>query len=153
MPRSRLALNRQLGFHCCIQNGTHQKKIPKAPNPFKHNKCKLTTHHASRWKVQVETKPTSCIKLLVPSAPLVSILVDLFSTLAYCVQTSNVTHLSIRSVRNTMGIRGPRNDTWDLWHHWWKGPNDLSVGEGPGRWEHLPPPKSRSHKGKAISYK
>ena len=26
---------------------------------------------------------------------------------------------------------GPRSDTRDLWCHWWEGPSDASVGEGP----------------------
>jgi hypothetical protein len=30
--------------------------------------------------------------------------------------------------------------------------SDPNVGEGPGRLEHLPPTKTRSHEGKAISY-
>jgi hypothetical protein len=33
-----------------------------------------------------------------------------------------------------------------------EGPSDPSVGEDPGRWEHLPPMETRSHEGKAISY-
>ena len=31
-----------------------------------------------------------------------------------------------------------------------EGPNDPSVGEGPKRWERLPPTEIRSHEGKAI---
>jgi hypothetical protein len=33
-----------------------------------------------------------------------------------------------------------------------KGTSDPSVGEGPERWEHLPPTKTRSHEGKPMSY-
>ena len=32
----------------------------------------------------------------------------------------------------------------------WEGLCDPSVGEGPGRLEHLPPIETRSHKGKGI---
>ena len=32
-----------------------------------------------------------------------------------------------------------------------EGPSDPSVGEGPGRWKHLLPMETKSHKGKAIS--
>ena len=46
----------------------------------------------------------------------------------------------------------PRSDTHDLWRRWWEGPNDPSVGEGPERWERLPPMETRKHKDKAISY-
>jgi hypothetical protein len=47
---------------------------------------------------------------------------------------------------------GPRSDTRDLWRQRWEGPSDPRVGEGPGRWERLPPTVTRSHEGKAISY-
>ena len=47
---------------------------------------------------------------------------------------------------------GSQSNTRDLWHRWWEGPNDPSVGEGPGRWEGLPPMETRSHEGEAISY-
>ena len=47
---------------------------------------------------------------------------------------------------------GPHRDTRDLWRHWWEGPSDSSVVEGPGRWEHLPPMETRSHKDKIMSY-
>jgi hypothetical protein len=40
---------------------------------------------------------------------------------------------------------GPRSDTRDLWRRWWEGPSDPSVGEGPRRWERLPPTGIRSH--------
>ena len=47
--------------------------------------------------------------------------------------------------------RGPRSDARDLWRHRWEGPSNPSVGKGPGRWEHLPPTKTGSHEGKAMS--
>jgi hypothetical protein len=47
---------------------------------------------------------------------------------------------------------GPWSDTGDLWRHWWEGPSDHNVGEGPERLERLPPTETRSHEGKAISY-
>ena len=51
-----------------------------------------------------------------------------------------------------MGTRGPQSDTQYLWHWWWEGLSDPSVGGGPGRWEHLPPIGITSHEGKAMSY-
>ena len=62
----------------------------------------------------------------------------------------HVMHLSMRSAHNTMGIGGPCNDNRNLWYHRWEGPNDSSVGEGPGREECLPLPEIMSHKDKAI---
>ena len=47
---------------------------------------------------------------------------------------------------------GPRSDIRDLWRRWWEGPSDPSVGEGPGRWERLPPTETKSYEGKAMSY-
>ena len=58
----------------------------------------------------------------------------------------------MRSAHNTMGTRGPRSDTRDLWRHWWEGPSDPSVGEAPKRWEYLPPMEIMSHMGKAVIY-
>ena len=53
----------------------------------------------------------------------------------------------------TLGVqRGPRNDTRDFSRRLWEGPSDPSVGEGPKRWEHLPPTETKSHKDKALSY-
>jgi hypothetical protein len=46
----------------------------------------------------------------------------------------------------------PRSDTRYLWRWWWEGPSDPSVGEGPRRWERLPPTGNRSHEGRAMSY-
>ena len=63
-----------------------------------------------------------------------------------------VAHLSMRSARNTMAEGGPQSDTRDFWRHWWDGPSDPSVGEGPWHWKRLPPTETRMHKGKAISY-
>ena len=36
----------------------------------------------------------------------------------------------------------PRSDTQDLWCHWWEGPSNPSVDEGPRRWER-PYPRRR----------
>ena len=47
---------------------------------------------------------------------------------------------------------GPRSDIGDLCRRWWEGPSDPSVGQGPGRWERLPPTGTRSREGKAVSY-
>jgi hypothetical protein len=57
-----------------------------------------------------------------------------------------VAHLS-------MSTRGIQSDIRDLWHHWWEGPSDPNVGEGPWRLERPSPTKTRSHEGKAISFK
>jgi hypothetical protein len=46
--------------------------------------------------------------------------------------------------------RGPLSKIRDLCRHWWEGPSDLSVGEGHGCWERLPPTKIRSHEGVRI---
>ena len=54
--------------------------------------------------------------------------------------------------RTSRAQGGPQSDTRDLWRRWWEGPSDLSVGEGPGRWECLPPTETRRHEGKAMNY-
>ena len=46
----------------------------------------------------------------------------------------------------------PRSDIQDLWRRGWEGPSDPSMGEGPERWERLPPTKTRKHKDKTINY-
>jgi hypothetical protein len=46
---------------------------------------------------------------------------------------------------------GRKGDTRDLWRHWWEGPSDPSVGEGPMHLKRLPLMGTRSHEGKAIS--
>jgi hypothetical protein len=45
-----------------------------------------------------------------------------------------------------------RSDNRDLWRRCWEGQSDLNVGEGPGRWERLPPMKTKSLKNKVMSY-
>ena len=50
------------------------------------------------------------------------------------------------------GGRQSRSNTRNLRRHWWEGPMDLSVDEGPWHWECLPPKETRSHYGYAISY-
>ena len=58
----------------------------------------------------------------------------------------NVTHLSIRSVQNTIDTR----ETLE-WRCWREDPSDPSVSEGPSRWGRLPPTETKKHKGKAMS--
>ena len=53
----------------------------------------------------------------------------------------------MKSAQNTMGIMGTPE-----WHPKLVGSSDSSVGEGPGRWERLPPTETKSHNGKAMSY-
>ena len=64
----------------------------------------------------------------------------------------NVAHLSKGISETPWAQGGPKSDTRDLWHRWWEGPSEPSVGEGPDRWERLPPTETRSHEGKVMSY-
>jgi hypothetical protein len=70
----------------------------------------------------------------------------------FMVDLLTVAHLSKGMPETPREQGGPRSDTRDLWRRWWEFLSDPSVGEGPGRWERLPPAGTRSHKGKAMSY-
>ena len=62
-------------------------------------------------------------------------------------------HTSPRRMPETPWAQGrPGSNTRDLWRHWWEGPSDPSVDEGPDYSKRFPPIKIKSHKGKAISY-
>ena len=51
----------------------------------------------------------------------------------WCITTSPMLCTSPWGVPETPWAQGgPRSDTRDLWRHWWEGPSDPSVGEGPG---------------------
>ena len=66
---------------------------------------------------------------------------------------NHVAHLFKRMPKIPWAQRGPRSDTRDIVAPVVReGPSALSVGEGPGRWERLPPTEAKSHEDKALSY-
>ena len=70
----------------------------------------------SMANVKIDTSEDDVLLLLFSNKN-ICLIVHIFDIL-YSPYNTNVAHLSIRDVQKTMGTRGTRSDTRDLWR-WW----------------------------------